>query len=136
MQMADAESLPYCVPKRTPKWVVGFADWLEERGLDDPAIAQMRETWKRYHESHWDAFNQCGKKRKAREKAAGEGDGERDHADDGDTSEGGSVKVPRVVRTKMRKHTLRVKELTNKYKDDVALCDEVNKLRAYVERYL
>lgn len=60
----------YCIPKRVPKWVMGFSDHLLAHGYTDPNILVMQETWQQYQESDWENFAECGKPRKQREKAS------------------------------------------------------------------
>lgn len=57
-------NLDYSVPKRVPKWVVGFAEHLHTQAkLADPAVPQMALTWKQYEGTHWADFQARGKKR-------------------------------------------------------------------------
>jgi len=57
-------SLDYAVPKRVPKWVIGFVDHLEHVAkLPDANVPQMALTWKQYEATHWADFQARGKKR-------------------------------------------------------------------------
>lgn len=63
--MATATTaLPYAVPKNVPKWVQGFGEHLRASGVMDPRVADMSSTWTTYQTSHWEAFQQRGKKPK------------------------------------------------------------------------
>ena len=60
-------SLDYTIPKRVPKWVVGFADHLEKHAkVGDAAVPQMALTWKQYEASFWPDFQARGKVRGAK----------------------------------------------------------------------
>ena len=57
-------SLDYAVPKRVPKWVIGFVEHLQHVGkVSDANVPQMALTWKQYETTHWPDFQARGKKR-------------------------------------------------------------------------
>lgn len=60
-------SLDYTVPKRVPKWVVGFADHLQHHAkVGDANVPQMALTWKQYEANFWPDFQARGKARGAK----------------------------------------------------------------------
>ena len=67
--MASRE-LPFAVPKRPPKWLAGFAPFLEQRStVASSAVTDMGRTIARYTtEEEWQHFHEAGKKRKTKEK--------------------------------------------------------------------
>lgn len=72
-------SLDYTIPKRVPKWVVGFAEHLHTAGrVADPAVPQMALTWKQYEGTHWADFQARGKKRGDKKPKAKDGEGDQD----------------------------------------------------------
>jgi len=57
-------SLDYSVPKRVPKWVIGFVGHLEHVArVADANVPQMALTWKQYETTNWADFQARGKKR-------------------------------------------------------------------------
>lgn len=96
------EELPYCVPKRVPKWVAGFPAWLREASVLDPAVQDMADTWQKYEGSHWLMFQGLSKKRKPRERPEGKGDGPAEGEPE--------TKKPRV-RRRILKHVDTIQEI-------------------------
>lgn len=110
------ESLTFCIPKRTPKWVTGFPDFLDNvLHIGDPNIKIMKDTWLQYERQYWDTFQARGKPRKKREKkepATLEG-----NVIDVPESEKPPPKVHPSVRSALRKIMASFKRIGIRHKD-------------------
>lgn len=106
------EELPYCVPKRVPKYVCGFAEFLLNIVREiDPNIPVMRDTWQLYERRQWENYHARGKKRKKREKKEVVGEGNVN-----DVPESEVPKVHPSVRTALRRKMATLKRIADEIK--------------------
>jgi hypothetical protein len=84
---APKETLPFAVPKKVPRWVLGFPNFLKnELQVDDPDVITVHDSWLRFETQYWELYHKKGKPRQPRKKKDPESDSISNPELDGDTN--------------------------------------------------